>query len=42
METILAPMTTKRGSVMKKWKPKTKEPLEPMLAPTARLANDFI
>ena len=42
MEPILAPTTTKRGSVMKNEKPKVKEPMEPMPAPTARLANDFI
>ena len=42
MEAILALTTTKRGSVMKTEKPKVKEPMEPRLAPRARLANDFI
>ena len=37
---ILAPTTTKRGSVVKN--ENRKLTVEPMLAPTARLANDFI
>ena len=41
MEPILAPTTAKRGSVRKKRKPKTKEPVEPMLAATACLAKIF-
>ena len=42
MGPILAPKTLKRRSVMKNGNQKFKEYLEPMLAPTASLASDFI